>query len=319
MKENQNIIQTFGMGKSYKDTKVLHNLNLNVPKNSIFGFLGPNGAGKTTTMKILLGFIKASEGSGTIFGKDICKDSIEIRYRIGYLSQDPRFYDNLSTRENLRLTARFFFKNNRKAIEKRVDEVIELTGLSKVADRRIKGFSGGERQRLGIAQAQINYPDLLILDEPTAALDPLGRKNVLDVMENLKDKTTIFYSTHILSDVQRVSDTVAILNEGVCIAQGPIDQLMDNKGTVFSATCRGNFKSSIENLNAEPWVSNVTCNHNRIEGYMGMNVEVTDTTKAEESLLRILMRDPETIITSFGLKTNELEDTFLNIIAEGAK
>lgn len=320
MTNGRNIIQTVGLGKSYKDNKVLHNLNLNVPENSIFGFLGPNGAGKTTTMKILLGFIRASEGSGTIFGKDICRDSVEIRSRIGYLSQDPRFYDDLSTRENLRLTARFFFKNNKKAIEKRVDEVIELTGLSKVSERRIKGFSGGERQRLGIAQAQINYPDLLILDEPTAALDPLGRKDVLDVMENLKDKTTIFYSTHILSDVQRVSDTVAILNEGQCITQGPIDELMaNNSGTVYSATCRGDFKSSLVLLDSLSWVSNVTCHSMQPKGYGGMNVEVTDSRKAEESLLRILMRDPKMIITSFGLRTNELEDSFLNIIAKGAR
>lgn len=320
MNKDQTVIQTVGLGKSYKDNKVLQNLNLNVQKNSIFGFLGPNGAGKTTTMKILLGFIKPTEGSGTIFGKDICKNGIEIRSRIGYLSQEPRFYDNLSTRENLRLTARFFFKNNKKAIDKRIDEVVELTGLLRVADRKIKGFSGGERQRLGIAQAQINHPDLLILDEPTAALDPLGRKDVLDVMENLKDKTTIFYSTHILSDVQRVSDTVAILNEGICMVHGSIDQLMNNNSTtVYKAAGRGNFKPCLDNLKSLPWVSNISCNHNLPNGCTDINIEVTDSKEADVRLLRILMKDPANIITSFGLKTNELENTFINIIEEGVK
>jgi len=317
---NGNIIQTFGIGKSYKGNKVLQDLSLNVQKGSIFGFLGPNGAGKTTTMKILLGFSKASEGTGNIFGKDIVRDGIEIRSRIGYLSQDPKFYDNLSTRENLRLTARFFFKNDKKAIDYRIDEVIEITGLSKVADRKIKGYSGGERQRLGIAQAQINKPDLLILDEPTSALDPLGRKDVLTVMENLKDKTTIFYSTHILSDVQRVSDTVAILNDGICLAQGPIDQIMnDNSSNVFQATGRGYFKKSINELKSKPWVSDIVYRRNEEKNSTDLHIEVSDTREAEESILRILMRDPSNIITNFGLKTYELEDSFINIITAGAK
>lgn len=320
MNREENIIQTTGIGKRYKNNRVLQNLNLEVPKNSIFGFLGPNGAGKTTAMKILLGFIKPTEGSAAIFGKDIRTKGVEIRSRIGYLSQEPRFYDNLSTRANLRLTARFFFKNDNKAIEKRIDEMIELTGLSQVADRKVKGFSGGERQRLGIAQAQIHYPDLLILDEPTAALDPIGRKKVLDVMDNLKERTTIFYSTHILSDVQRISDTVAILHEGVCIAQGDIEELMNNNsGPVYSVTGRGDVTSSIQMLASLPWVSDVRCKDNHAKGYTDMNIEVTDSEKAEESLLRMLMRDPSIIITKFGLKPNELEDTFLNIITEGAK
>lgn len=306
MGSEHNIIQTVGIGKRYKENEVLHNLNLHVPKNAIFGFLGPNGAGKTTTMKILLGFIKASEGRGTIFGKDIYRDSVEIRSRIGYLSQDPRFYDDLSTRQNLRLTARFFFKHNKKALEKRVDEVIDLTGLSRVADRKVKGFSGGERQRLGIAQAQIHYPDLLILDEPTAALDPLGRKDVLDVMTNLKDTTTIFYSTHILSDVQRVSDTVAILNEGECIAHGAVDELMGkNSGTAYSVTCRGDWKPSLAILQSLPWVSHVTCIRNQIDGYTDMNVEVTDSKKAEVTI--------ENLVNNCGFGGNKQSIVFYKI------
>ena len=313
MSKNENIIQTKGIGKTYGGERVLHDLNLEVPENSIFGFLGPNGAGKTTTMRILLGFIKATEGTGTIFGKDIYKDSIEIRSKIGYLSQEPRFYDELSARENLIVTARFFFKNDKQAINRRVDEVIDLTGLKAVADRRIKGFSGGERQRLGIAQAQINYPELLILDEPTAALDPLGRKNVLDVMETLKDVTTIFYSTHILSDVQRVSDTVAILKDGSCLTQGRIDQLLTKKNTVYTVGFRGRPGIRSKALDSLPWVSHVRYAQDSME------IHVTDSRQAENSLLKILINEPETVITSFGQKKNELEETFIDIIAEGVK
>ena len=138
----------------------------------------------------------------------------------------------MSARQTLRFTARFFYDGPRQAIEDRVQETLELVGLDDKADRPIKGFSGGERQRLGIAQAQVNYPDLLILDEPAASLDPQGRHDVLEVMERLRKYTTIFYSTHILTDVQRVSDTVAILNRGELVAQAPIEELLAGNGGV---------------------------------------------------------------------------------------
>src|SRR5512136_3148759 len=193
-----------------------------------FGFLGPNGAGKTTTIKLLLGLAKPTAGSATVFGHDIVHDNVEIRKRVGYLAQDPRYYEYMTARQTLRYTAHFFFKGPAKEVEARVSETLELVGLSDKADRPIKGFSGGERQRLGIAQAQINYPDLLILDEPAASLDPIGRRDVLEVMERLRKHCTIFYSTHILDDVQRVSDTVCILDHGELVAQAPIGELLGN-------------------------------------------------------------------------------------------
>src|SRR5690606_3279025 len=143
-----------------------------------FAFLGPNGAGKTTTIKLLLGLIRPTRGGGTIFGLDIVHDSVAIRAKVGYLPQDPRFDEHMTARQTLQYTAGFFFKGPQAALDKRVDEMIELVGLTGKADRPIKGFSGGERQRLGIAQAEVNYPDLLILDEPAASLDPQGRRDV---------------------------------------------------------------------------------------------------------------------------------------------
>src|SRR5512139_3154733 len=169
------VIETHGLSKTFGTVQALKSLNLRVPQHSIFGFLGPNGAGKTTTMKLLLGLIRPTSGGGTIFGQDIVRDSIAIRSRIGYLPQQPRFGDEMSAREMLHFTARFFFRGPEAGIEERVDETLALVGLDDKADRPIKGFSGGERQRLGIAQAQVNYPDLLILDEPAASLDPMGR------------------------------------------------------------------------------------------------------------------------------------------------
>src|SRR5512137_1221985 len=232
MDTNNLIIETHGLTKTYKSVEALKSLNLEVREHSICGFLGPNGAGKTTTIKLLLGLARPTGGSGRVFGKDIVKENDAIRRRVGYLSQDPRFYEYMTARETLRFTARFFYAGPKPEIERRVAETLELVGLADKADRPVKGFSGGERQRLGIAQAQINYPDLLILDEPAASLDPQGRHDVLEVMERLRKHTTIFYSTHILEDVQRISDTVAILNKGQLVAQAPIEELLMGSGGV---------------------------------------------------------------------------------------
>ena len=237
---NGTIIQTHDLTKTFKGVNALQALNLNVPKNSIFGFLGPNGAGKTTTIKLLLGLSRPTSGSASIFGMDIVNDSTRIRRRIGYLAQEPRYYEHLTARQTLRFAARFFYTGPQKAIEDRIKNTLELVGLEDKADRPIKGFSGGERQRLGIAQAQINFPDLLILDEPAASLDPMGRRDVLEVMERLRKHTTIFYSTHILSDVQRVSDTVAILKKGQLVAEAPIETLLAGSGgMIYSIVVKG--------------------------------------------------------------------------------
>ena len=177
-----NVIQTSGLTKVYGRVVALSGLDLEVKKNSIFGFLGPNGAGKTTTMKLLLGLSHPTSGTGTVFGKDIVTENFGIRRQVGYLAQDPRYYDHMTARETLRFAARFFYSGPEKAIERRVEESLALVGLSDRADRRIRGFSGGERQRLGLAQAQINDPELLILDEPAASLDPMGRRDVLEII-----------------------------------------------------------------------------------------------------------------------------------------
>ena len=248
MDSNQWIIQTAGLSKTYREGKALKAVDLQVAPHSIFGFLGPNGAGKTTTIKLLLGLIKPSAGSASVFGLDFVRETVAIRSRIGYLPQDPRFYEYMTARQTLDYAAHFFFKGPQKQIDSRVKETLDLVGLSDKADRPIKGFSGGERQRLGIAQAQVNYPDLLILDEPAASLDPMGRRDVLNVMERLRKYTTIFYCTHILDDVQRVSDSVAILNHGEMVAQGSIEALLSSEEeTAYEIHLKGDPQNSISN------------------------------------------------------------------------
>src|SRR4028119_751740 len=166
--ETPAVIEIKGLAKTYGQVTALKPLDLGVARGSIFGFLGPNGAGKSTTMKLLLGLTRPTSGSGSVFGKDILSEDFQIRRRVGYLAQAPRFYGHMSARETLRFVARFFYSGSESAIERRVDESLSLVGLSDRADRRIRGFSGGELQRLGLAQAQINDPELLIMEELAA-------------------------------------------------------------------------------------------------------------------------------------------------------
>ncbi len=313
---NSIVIETHGLSKVYKDVQALKSLNLTVRQNSIFGFLGPNGAGKTTAIKLLLGLARPSGGSASVFGLDIGRDSVEIRKRVGYLAQDPRYYEHMTARETLRFTARFFFSGPKQAIEERIHETLELVGLDDKADRSIKGFSGGERQRLGIAQAQINYPDLLILDEPAASLDPQGRRDVLEVMERLRKYTTVFYSTHILDDVQRVSDTVAILNRGELVAQAPIEELLvGSGGVVYQVGIRGDGEGARQKLSARPWVTGITLKARN--GTSLLRVSVNDEQAAESELLRLILSDESVIVSEFGRQRYDLEEVFLNIVEGG--
>jgi len=313
---NGNVIYTQELSKAYKGVQALHGLNLEVPKNSIFGFLGPNGAGKSTTIKMLLGLTRPTSGKALVFGQDIAKDSLAVRRRVGYLAQDPRYYEHMTARQTLRYTARFFYSGPKDLLEARIEEMLSLTGLKDKADRPIKGFSGGERQRLGIAQAEVNYPDLIILDEPAASLDPQGRHDVLDVMERLRKYTTIFYSTHILEDVQRVSDSVAILNHGKLVAEAPIEELLNGSGSaaVYSVTIKGDASQAQKRMAEQPWVQSLSAEGNN--GVTTWQVSVNDEEAAEDQMLYLILEDRNLRVKSFGRKTHNLEEVFLNLVGE---
>jgi len=307
------VIETNGLSKAYKNIQALKPLDLKVRQNSIFGFLGPNGAGKTTTIKLMLGLIHPTAGSATVFGMDSINQSVDIRARVGYLAQEPHFYEHMTARQTLCFVARFFFKGPAKIIEERVEEMLDLVDLTDKADRPIRTFSGGERQRLGIAQAQVNYPDLLILDEPAASLDPIGRRDVLEVMSKLRKYTTVFYSTHILDDVQRVSDTVVILNKGALVAQGPIEELLaGSEGVVYIVHLRGQVEEARQQVLALPWVSGIIAGEHN--GESTWQVSVSDPQAAESQLLKLLVNGP-VVVSEFRRKQYELEEIFLRVIA----
>jgi len=311
------VIQTHGLGKSYGDVAALKALDLTVPRNSIFGFLGPNGAGKTTTIKLLLGLIFPTRGGATVFGHDIVRDSVAIRSRIGYLPQNPRFYDYMTARQILCYTVGFYLRGPTREIERRVEETLELIGLADKADRQVKGFSGGELQRLGIGQARVHSPDLLILDEPAASLDPQGRRDVLEVMERLREHATVFYCTHILDDVQKVSDTVAILNQGELVAHGPIEELLsEGDGTVYSVTMKGDVANAYARVSGEAWVLGIeVCQEVHGDGdATTWHVQVADAESAEARLLPLIIANGDVRVVKMGPREQELEDVFLRIV-----
>jgi ABC-2 type transport system ATP-binding protein len=220
-----NAISMHGLTKHYPGVQALTDLTLEVPAGTVFGFLGPNGAGKTTALKVLAGLARATSGEATIAGVPVSAAG-EHRRSLGYLAQDPRFYGWMTGRETLRHVARF--RDVGADRESRIDTLLERVGIADAADRRTSTYSGGMRQRLGIAQALVGRPAVVLLDEPVSALDPIGRKDVLDLMRELKGETTVFYSTHILDDVQRVSDHVAILDGGRLVKAAPTHVLLSS-------------------------------------------------------------------------------------------
>lgn len=217
------ILRISNLKKSFGDKIVLNGVDLNVPEQSIFGFIGKNGAGKTTTMKMVLGLIKADAGEIFVSDKKVSYGQTATNRLIGYLPDVPEFYSFMTAREYLALCGESLemSKNN---VKERSEELLTLVGLSE-ENHRIKGYSRGMKQRLGIAQALLHRPKLLICDEPTSALDPVGRKEILDILACIKEQTTVLFSSHILSDVEKICTNVAFLNDGKIAMQGSVEDL----------------------------------------------------------------------------------------------
>lgn len=209
--------------KSFGDKEVLKGLDLSVPEHSIFGFIGKNGAGKTTTMKMVLGLLKADEGRITVAGEEVTYGQTLTNRHIGYLPDVPEYYSFMTPMEYLLFCGEITGMKKEELVA-RSKELLELVGLGD-EKHRIKGFSRGMKQRLGIAQALLNRPKLLICDEPTSALDPVGRKEILDILLAVRTQTTVLFSTHILSDVERICTDIAFLHEGKVHLQGKLEDI----------------------------------------------------------------------------------------------
>ena len=248
-----NVVQTDTLTKVYGTVRALDGVSLAVPKGSVFGFLGPNGAGKTTMLRILLGLARPSSGSAAIFGRDTTTERDAVHARVGFLPDVPGFYPWMTGEEFMRF-AGSLFGIPRQQLDQRTEALLDMAGLA--GNRNpVGGYSRGMKQRLGIAQALINAPDLLILDEPTSALDPLGRADVLQMIASLRGRTTVLFSSHLLGDVERICDQVAVLDHGRLVVQGSVDDIRRSHGgstTVRIAVTDG-VAALIAAVEAEPW------------------------------------------------------------------
>lgn len=220
-----NVLEIKEVSKQFGTKKVLNQLSFSIPKGSIFGFVGENGAGKTTLMKLILGLDNLTAGEIYINGQQVHFGETKTNQMTGYLPDVPEFYDYMNSTEYLMLCAEIT-KIDKKQRRVRVEEMLELVGLTH-NDRKIKGYSRGMKQRLGIAQALLNEPEFLICDEPTSALDPSGRNEFLDLLASLRGRVTVLFSTHILSDVERICDRVGILHHGQLQVIGTLEELKE--------------------------------------------------------------------------------------------
>src|SRR5690349_21880850 len=225
--EIQGLAKDYAVGFWKKTSRTaLKSLHLNITQGETFGFLGPNGAGKTTTLKLLMGIIFPTSGTATILGRDISDP--EIKRKVGFLPEQPYFYDYLSAPELLDYYARLSGVPAG-ARHKRIEELLERVGLPDVGNKQLRKFSKGMLQRVGIAQAIIHDPEIVFLDEPMSGLDPIGRREIRELLQDLKDQgKTIFFSTHILSDAEALCDRVAVIHKGELRGVGVVEELKSN-------------------------------------------------------------------------------------------
>jgi len=307
-----NAISMVGLTKHYKGVQALTDLTLDVPAGTIFGFLGPNGAGKSTTLKILAGLARPTSGGATVNGVPVSAAG-DHRRELGYLAQDPRFYGWMTGRETLRYVARFHGSDADR--ERWIDQLLERVGIPEAGDRPTATYSGGMRQRLGIAQALVGRPGVILLDEPVSALDPIGRKDVLDLMRELKGETTVFYSTHILDDVQRVSDHVAILDHGRLVKAAPTRVLLGSfTRDSLKVVLRGADETTAAGLRALAGVASVTVGtHDGQTTTFDVATRDGAAADVQRSITRFASAADLTLISN-AEETLDLESVFLRLI-----
>jgi ABC-2 type transport system ATP-binding protein len=304
-------IEARALTKHFGGILALDRLDLVVPQGSIFGLLGPNGAGKTTTIRILTGLARPTAGSASVAGIAVDLDQPELRRRLGYLDQDPRFYSWMKGRELLELVGRLHGLATSE-LRARVAEMLERTGLTAAAERRIGGYSGGMRQRLGIAQALLHGPQLLFLDEPVSSLDPEGRRDLLALIAGLRGEATVVFSTHVLSDVERICDRIAILDRGRLVTEGPLDELLAAHARpiyrlVPAPDQDAQVAALIDRLRAAPWTTDVSIEHDVVR------VAVSDPDAASGEILSFVVATG-VVLDSFERARPTLEDVFLELV-----
>lgn len=302
------ILEISNVYKRFGETEVIKDLSFSVPEHSVFGFIGKNGAGKTTTMKMILGFLQADAGAIHVCSEKVVYGNTKTNRNIGYLPDVPEFYSYMNPKEYLRLCGEITGLKKEETKE-RSKELLALVGLDGV-NRRIRGFSRGMKQRLGIAQALLNEPKLLICDEPTSALDPVGRKDILDILSLAKERTTIVFSTHILSDVERVCNRIGVLDNGKLMLEGTVNDIKDNYRT---DTLRIELMSGVapkkveEDLKKLPFVRNINVEENKID------LRLTNAEQQGLSVMAYLVSEKVPVLR-YELLEPSLENVFMEVI-----
>ncbi len=287
----EDVVEARGITKRYGQTLALDAVSLSVRRGSVYGLVGPNGAGKTTLLGVLAGLRKPTDGAYSVNAR-----------RIAVLPDTPKFDPWMTAREVVELA------KNLAVSEGDPDAVFDRTGLLAVADRRVGGFSRGMLQRLGLAAAVVGEPDLLLLDEPAAALDPAGRREVLDMVSNLRGDATIVFSSHILDDVEQVCDAIGILNEGRIVYDGTLEELVRGSSLVpsYRIRVRGSSDKVVETLEVCDWVTDVSCEDDAVI------VSAASAAVMERELVRCLGRIDAAIV-SIAPVDRSLEDVFLEV------
>jgi ABC-2 type transport system ATP-binding protein len=296
------------VSKQFGELKVIQDLSFTVPEHTVFGFIGKNGDGKTTTMKMILGFLQPTGGEIRVCGEKVTYGNTKTNRYIGYLPDVPEFYGYMKPKEYLKLCGEVTGLN-KEQIHKKTEELLSLVGLDGV-NRRIRGFSRGMKQRLGIAQALLNEPRLLICDEPTSALDPIGRKEILDILSIAREKTTIVFSTHILSDVERICDRIGVLDNGKLVLEGTVPEIKNDrrKDTVQIEFSNPNFNKEIEEkLKKLPFVLNTKISESCI------NIQLTKADKYGMEILAFLIKENIPVVR-YEIMEPSLENVFMEVV-----
>jgi ABC-2 type transport system ATP-binding protein len=297
------VLQVNQLTKHYGDKQAVNKLSFSVMEGRCLTLLGPNGAGKTTTLQMLSGLLMPS--SGTIRFKD--SGVKDIRSLIGYLPQYPAFYNWMSGKEFVEFTGKLAGLSSKEA-ETRGKDILERVGLKDAAKRRIGGYSGGMKQRLGLAQAIIHRPKLLILDEPVSALDPIGRREVLELLQQLKKECTILFSTHVLHDAEAICDDVLIIRDGQIVLHGELNQIMqENQKPVITIHMSNHPESWLHSLTDKPYVIEVD-----IQPLL-VKITVSDLEQAKLALLEEII-SAGISITKFEVSQTTLEDLFMKAV-----
>jgi ABC-2 type transport system ATP-binding protein len=309
-------IRTEALRKVFGSFIALDGLDLIVEEGAIFGFLGPNGAGKTTTIRILTGLAHTTSGQAWVLGKEVTANHDEVALQIGFLPEEPAFYTWMTPVEFLDYVGQLF-KLPASIRLTRAKELLALAGLEESAKRRIAGFSRGMRQRLALAQALMNRPQVLFLAVPASALDPAGRKEVLDFIEQLRGQCTVFMSTHILADVERVCDTIGIINRGKLVTAAPREALLAQYAIpAFEVEADNQSETAMlawaNELKQATWVKSLST-----KGLVA-RVIVSDVNLAKKELLSSI-NQAGIILTRYEVMRPSLEDVFLQLVGEEEK